>query len=677
MASKPRSSLPLQALLICCFALLLVSGAHPVAAARSPAAAPVTPAPTTHKWNVEYIMWAPDCKQRVMVGINGMFPGPNITAKAGDEIVVEVTNHLHTEGVVIHWHGIRQIGTPWADGTASISQCPINPGETFTYRFKADKPGTFFYHGHFGMQRAAGLYGSLIVKPAEKEPFVDKHPYEDEDGEPMSMLLSDWWHESVYAQAAGLDGKGKHWQWVGEPQTLLINGRGQFVCSLGRSDGACDRNKDYKRPCDGEGKDDRKQTTEEKARCEEIRRSECGPFCEDSQCSPVVFRVHPGKTYRLRIASTTSLSALNVQVQGHTMTLVEADGNFVEPLEEQEGIDIYSGESYSVLLNRKPDEETAQSHAYWITVRTIGRKHRTPPALGILRYTDDDGAWPAGPPPETPFNLPDEEEEKQVKKEVSHSKDFAKKIKAWKPPEGYSAPPELEAANPDRVITLLNTQNRLEDGDIKWAINHVSLSLPATPYLGAYFYGIAGSVFDDSAEPPATYDSSRYDIEKPSDAQAPGAQPPPLSISDRVFRIAGGAVVDVVLQNANMLQEGVSEPHPWHLHGHEFWVLGYGEGRYDAATAQLNMEDPPLRNTVVLFPGGWAKIRFVADNPGVWAFHCHIEPHLHMGMGVIFAEGTEKLRGLNSKAKEAFTCGKAVKAALDLTPAAVPPPPRP
>lgn len=91
------------------------------------------------KWGVEYMFWSPDCKENVVMGINGQFPGPTIRATAGDTIAVELTNKLHTEGVVIHWHGIRQLGTPWADGTASISQCAINPGETFLYRFKVDK----------------------------------------------------------------------------------------------------------------------------------------------------------------------------------------------------------------------------------------------------------------------------------------------------------------------------------------------------------------------------------------------------------------------------------------------------------------------------------------------------------------------------------------------------------
>jgi L-ascorbate oxidase len=136
--AKPHTSsdhLAAVQLLLCC--TLLVAFAAPSATAAS------APAPTTAKvnmtWDVEYILWAPDCQQRVMVGINGKFPGPTITARAGDVVRVTVNNKLHTEGLVIHWHGMRQVGTPWADGTASISQCAINPGDSFTYEFVADK----------------------------------------------------------------------------------------------------------------------------------------------------------------------------------------------------------------------------------------------------------------------------------------------------------------------------------------------------------------------------------------------------------------------------------------------------------------------------------------------------------------------------------------------------------
>ncbi|TVU07930.1 hypothetical protein EJB05_41308 [Eragrostis curvula] len=627
MMATRCGSLTVQ-LLRCCTLMLVFAGL-------------VAAAPTTRrfKWDVEYIMWAPDCQQSVMIGINGKFPGPTIEANAGDLISVEVTNSMHTEGLVIHWHGIRQIGTPWADGTAAISQCPINGGETFTYEFVADKPGTFFYHGHYGMQRAAGLYGSLIVNGTDQQ----KEPYADEyDGE-LNMLLSDWYHENVYAQAAGLDGKGKHWEWVGEPQTLLINGRGQFDCSL-----AIERDR---KTCDRRKTDAYCKEGDKSERCELIRRSECGPFCEGTQCAPVVFDVEPGKTYRLRIASTTSLSALNVHVEGHKLTVVEADGNSVAPFEVDD-IDIYSGESYSVLL--KTDQ---RPQAYWISVGVRGRKPKTPNALAILKYTTSKSEWPAAVPPATP-----------AWDNVTRSKEFTYKIKAR---EGTPRPPTTV----DRRILMLNTQNYVDE-HIKWAINHVTLSLPNTPYLGAYFYGVESVAFDAATESPDTFDRG-YDIKKPPEAQAPAAQAE-TAVSNRVYKVANGTVVDVVLQNANALEAGVSESHPWHLHGHDFWVLGYGEGMYehDRDFKKLDVTSPPLRNTVVLFPNGWTALRFVADNPGVWAFHCHIEPHLHLGMGVIIAEGMERLHELNVP-KEAVMCGQATRAAVPLAPATSPSPPSP
>jgi L-ascorbate oxidase len=61
------------------------------------------------KWEVSHMFWSPDCEEKVLIGINGQFPGPTIRAKAGDTIVVELKNGLHTEGVVIHWHGVRQV----------------------------------------------------------------------------------------------------------------------------------------------------------------------------------------------------------------------------------------------------------------------------------------------------------------------------------------------------------------------------------------------------------------------------------------------------------------------------------------------------------------------------------------------------------------------------------------
>lgn len=75
--------------------------------------------------------------------------------------------------------------------------------------------GTYFYHGHFGMQRAAGLFGSIIVSlpPGKTEPFA----YDSE----LSILLNDWWHKSIYQQELGLD--SIPFQFVGEPQVCILS----------------------------------------------------------------------------------------------------------------------------------------------------------------------------------------------------------------------------------------------------------------------------------------------------------------------------------------------------------------------------------------------------------------------------------------------------------------------
>ena len=82
-----------------------------------------------------------------MLVANGQFPGPLIEANWGDEISVTVTNGLEVEGTALHWHGFLQTGNPWYDGVPGVSQCPIAPGKSFTYTFRAELYGTSWWHG--------------------------------------------------------------------------------------------------------------------------------------------------------------------------------------------------------------------------------------------------------------------------------------------------------------------------------------------------------------------------------------------------------------------------------------------------------------------------------------------------------------------------------------------------
>jgi Multicopper oxidase len=107
---------------------------------------PVTGVTRFYDFTISYQKLAPDGVTKNGLLINGQFPGPLIEANWGDWIEVKVTNALTDEGTSIHWHGILQTGTPWFDGVPSVSQCPIAPGQSLTYRFRADLYGTSWYH---------------------------------------------------------------------------------------------------------------------------------------------------------------------------------------------------------------------------------------------------------------------------------------------------------------------------------------------------------------------------------------------------------------------------------------------------------------------------------------------------------------------------------------------------
>ena len=314
--------------------------------------------------------------------------------------------------------------------------------------------------------------------------------------------------------------------------------------------------------------------------------------------------------------------------QDHEMTVVEADGHYVEPFTVK-NLNIYSGETYSVLVVANQNS----SRNYWAALNVVSRKPDTPTGLAILNYYPNHPLrLPPSPPPSGPFW-----------NDTEYRLNQSKKIKAHR---DHIFPPPLNA---DRVITLLNTQNSI-DGRRRWSVSNVSFNLPDTPYLISVKYKLLHA-FSQSA-PPETYDRESYDIFKL-------AENPNATESDAIYRLKFNSTVDVILQNANTMVPNNSETHPWHLHGHDFWVLGYGKGVFDPIKDPLgyNLVDPIMKNTLPVHPYGWTAIRFRADNPGVWAFHCHIESHFFMGMGVVFEEGVERVGRLPAAI---FGCGKSV-----------------
>ncbi|KAE9365562.1 multicopper oxidase [Stipitochalara longipes BDJ] len=144
----------------------------------------------TYDWSLSWIDAAPDGFKRPVIAINGEFPLPMINVTVGDQIVIHATNNLGNTNTTLHFHGIFQNGTNSQDGPFQVTQCPIPSGQSLTYKFTINQPGTYFYHSHFAGQYPDGLRGALIVQdPAS--------PYKGKYDEEVVLTLSDWYHDTM------------------------------------------------------------------------------------------------------------------------------------------------------------------------------------------------------------------------------------------------------------------------------------------------------------------------------------------------------------------------------------------------------------------------------------------------------------------------------------------------
>ena len=137
-----------------------------------------------------------------MATINGSIPQPTLRWREGDTVTIRVANKLR-ESTSIHWHGI--ILPYQMDGVPGISFAGIPPGETFTYRFKVEQSGTYWYHSHSGFQELTGMYGAIIVEPAGGDPVRADRDH--------VVLLSDWTDEDPMRVFSKLKVQGDYYNY--------------------------------------------------------------------------------------------------------------------------------------------------------------------------------------------------------------------------------------------------------------------------------------------------------------------------------------------------------------------------------------------------------------------------------------------------------------------------------
>lgn len=131
--------------------------------------------------------------QRVVHAVNGMVPSPTIEVFQDAEIIVHFINlNDGAQLLGIHWHGMYQTTTFWQDGVGGITQCHINPGVTWTYKFRADPWGSFWYHSHSGLNRDDGLYGAMII---HERTVPDSFPEYQHDL--FFSTVTEWFHDET------------------------------------------------------------------------------------------------------------------------------------------------------------------------------------------------------------------------------------------------------------------------------------------------------------------------------------------------------------------------------------------------------------------------------------------------------------------------------------------------
>ncbi|XP_058093572.1 laccase-4-like isoform X2 [Magnolia sinica] len=244
-----------------------------------------------YKFNVVMKNTTRLCQTKPIVTVNGQFPGPTLHAREGDNVLVKVVNHVKYN-VTIHWHGIRQLRTGWADGPAYITQCPIQPGQQYVYNFTIKRQrGTLLWHAHILWLRAT-VHGAIVILPKLRVPYPFPKPNKE-----AVVILGEWWKSDVEAviNAALKSGQAPN---VSDAHT--INGHP-------------------------------------------------GPLSNCSSQGGFTLQVKKGNTYMLRLINAALNEELFFKVAGHPLTVVEVDATYTKPFKTNVVL-LTPGQTTNVIL---------------------------------------------------------------------------------------------------------------------------------------------------------------------------------------------------------------------------------------------------------------------------------------------------------------------------------------
>ncbi|KAL0347326.1 UNVERIFIED_CONTAM: Laccase-17 [Sesamum calycinum] len=521
-----------------------------------------------YKFNIQMAKVTRLCHTKSMVTVNGKFPGPRIVAREGDRLLIEVVNNV-PNNISIHWHGIRQLRSGWADGPAYITQCPIQTGQSYVYNYTVvGQRGTLFWHAHISWLRST-VYGPLIILPKKGVPYPFAKPYKE-----VPMIFGEWYN--------------------GDPEAIINQamqtGGGPNVSDAYTINGLP------------------------------------GPLynCSSSAKDTFKLKVKPGKTYLLRLINAALNEDLFFSIANHSLTVVEADAIYVKPF-QSDTVLLTPGQTTNLLLETKSQSPSANflmaASPYVTGLATFDNST----AAGILEYEISSKSHHRNK------KLPLFKPTLPAVNDTSFATNFTSKIRSLASPQ-YPANVPLNVDKHFLFTIGLGTspcdhQNKSScqgpNGTrFSASVNNVSFVQPNTALLQAHYSGQSNGVYSPDF-PISPLHWFNYTGTPPNNTM--------VSNGTKVMVLPFNTSVEVIMQDTSILG---AESHPLHLHGFNFFVVGQGFGNFDPKQdpKNFNLVDPIERNTVGVPPGGWVAIRFLADNPGVWFMHCHLEIHTSWGL---------------------------------------------
>ncbi|WP_244623295.1 copper resistance system multicopper oxidase [Shewanella salipaludis] len=275
---------------------------------------------------------------RMATAINGAIPAPTLVWREGDTVTIRVKNRLSVPSS-LHWHGML---LPFQmDGVPGISYRGIGPGETFTYRFKVQQSGTYWYHSHTGFQEMTGMYGSIVIVPRQGESGVADRDF--------VVQLSDWTDENPMSVFAKLKQQSDYYNY--NKPTVRDFFRDTSVYGVTQAVAM------------------RKMWNEMRMNPTDLADLSAETFTHllngQSPNGNWTGVYRPGEKVRLRFINGSSNSFYDVRIPGLALTLIQADGQALEPVTVDE-FRFGPGETYDVLV--KPEDE-----AYCIFAQSMDR----------------------------------------------------------------------------------------------------------------------------------------------------------------------------------------------------------------------------------------------------------------------------------------------------------------